>query len=187
MGRPQLQEVDRRRIRTLILEAKCTYSKVKELTGFSTKQIRNALKSPTPARRPGRPPVMTSDEVDKLISYISASRANRRRTYLELSIFLFNQKYGESAIRSTLRRLGYKRYIALRKPPISEKNRLLRLAFAYEHRHWGLDDWTSILWSDETWMTYGRHCKTYITRRQDEQLNDTCVVDRVQRKQGWMF
>jgi transposase len=44
-----------------------------------------------------------------------------------------------------------------------------------------------ILWTDETWITYGRHRKTYITRTQGEELDPTCVIEREQRKRGWMF
>ena len=67
---------------------------------------------------------------------------------------------GEYAIRSALRRAGYKRYVALRKPPISEKNRQLRLEFALEHLNWTDEQWDAILWSDETWVTPGSHRKT---------------------------
>lgn len=187
MGRQQLTEIDRRRVRTLKFEALFTYSRITALIGFSEKQIRNALISAVPTPRSGRPPVMTASEVEELIEYISASRQNRRRSYTELSDVLFDIRFGEAAIRSTLKRLGYRRYVALLKPPISENNRLLRLAFAHEHRDWSLDQWKSILWSDETWMTYGRHRKTYVTRKKSEKLEDTCVVDREQRKQGWLF
>jgi len=66
-------------------------------------------------------------------------------------------------------------YIALRKPPIPEKNRLLRLIFALEHLEWTEKQWAAILWSDETWVTAGNHRKTYVTCMAKEALNPTCI------------
>ena len=80
-----------------------------------------------------------------------------------------------------------KRHPALRKPPITEKTRLQRLAIANERIDWSLQDWEQVLWSDETWVTAGRHRKTYVTRRRDEAYDPTCIVEKVQRKGGWMF
>ena len=40
-----------------------------------------------------------------------------------------------------------------RKSIVSEKNRQKRLAFAREHVHWDLDQWKSVIWSDESPFT----------------------------------
>ena len=40
-----------------------------------------------------------------------------------------------------------------------------RLEWALNHRHWTIDDWSQILWSDEIWVTDGRHRDAYITRK----------------------
>ncbi|RDL32963.1 uncharacterized protein BP5553_08402 [Venustampulla echinocandica] len=47
-----------------------------------------------------------------------------------------NARISVFAIRSTLRRTGYKYYVALRKPPVNEKNRQLRFIFALENVNW---------------------------------------------------
>ena len=77
-----------------------------------------------------------------------------------------------------LQRTRYKRYVALRKPPISEKNRQLRLDFALEHINQTDKQWDAILWSDETWVTQGSYWKTWITREEDKALDLTCILDR---------
>ena len=51
----------------------------------------------------------------------------------------------ESSIASALRRAGFQRRIARTKPPISEKNRQLQLAFAHEHLNWTPEQWSTIL------------------------------------------
>jgi hypothetical protein len=67
----------------------------------------------------------------------------------------------------------------MRKPLISEKNRKLCLAFAYAHKKWSFRDWCTILWSDETWVTDGRHQKTRVLRRAGEEWDKTCVKEKI--------
>jgi transposase len=56
-----------------------------------------------------------------------------------------------------------------------------------EHLDWTPEQWAIILWTDETWVTGGRHTRTWVTRRKGEEFNITCLVDKIQRKSGWMF
>jgi hypothetical protein len=93
----------------------------------------------------------------------------------------------EHVIRQALEKEGFHRRIALRKPPISAKNQRLRLEWARAHKDWTIEQWRSILWTDETWVTAGRHTRTWVTRRPGEEWDDTCIVEREQRKKGWMF
>ncbi len=93
----------------------------------------------------------------------------------------------ESTIRKALRKEGFSRHIAQRKPPISEVNRLARLCWAWEHVDWTREQWNSILWTDETWVTAGKHTRIWVTRAPWEEWDPTCILDRVPRRQGWMF
>lgn len=92
-----------------------------------------------------------------------------------------------TTIRKALRARGYNRRRALRKPPCSEKTKQRRLAWALEHVNWTPVQWCSLLWTDETWMTYGHHRAVYVTRKANEAWDETTTRDRVQRKPGWMF
>ena len=40
--------------------------------------------------------------------------------------------------------------MAAKKPFISEKNRKARLEFAHAHKNWAIEQWSHILWSDES-------------------------------------
>jgi hypothetical protein len=90
-------------------------------------------------------------------------------------------------IRNALIKEGYHRRLAMRKPPISENNRATRLAWVLEHRYWTMEQWYEILWTDETWVTGGRHTRTWVTRRAGEEWEPTCVIEKHQRKKGCMF
>lgn len=91
------------------------------------------------------------------------------------------------AICHALSRADFKRYIARRKSLITEANQQKRLAVAEAHVGWFLDQWKTISWSDETWLTAGRHTPIWITRRPGEELDPTCIIGREQKKYGWMF
>lgn len=93
----------------------------------------------------------------------------------------------EYPIRYALRSAGYTRQIALAKPPLSEENKTIWLRWAEEHVYWEPWQWQRILWSDETWVTSGSHRKKWVTWLPGEALEDTCLVDKVRKKRGWMF
>ena len=58
-----------------------------------------------------------------------------------------------------LRNRGYRRHPALKEPPLSEKTREARLAWADEHIQWTMDQWNKVLWTDETWVNDQNHKK----------------------------
>src|SRR6266576_5631946 len=106
-------------------------------------------------------------------------------TYVHLANDPFaHWQIGEYTIRNALRKEGFKRYVARAKPPLSERNKALRLQWAQEHLTWTKEQWTLILWTDETWVTGGRHRKQWVTRRIGEELNETCVIDKVRKRRG---
>jgi hypothetical protein len=130
---------------------------------------------------------MSTEQEEELVEYVTAIPAGRRASFLALSLILFGAIFGVYTIRNTLRRLGFARHVAVRKPVITEKTRRARLTFASEYINWTVEDWKNILWSDETWVTGGTHRRVYVTRRAHETLTPECVIERHQRKKGWMF
>jgi hypothetical protein len=108
-------------------------------------------------------------------------------SYKELAKEFSYWDAGHKAIKNALDWEGFHLRWAMRKPPISEKNRKLRLAFAHAHKKWTFRDWCIILWSDEIWVTDGRHQKTRGLRRPGEEWDNTCIEEKVRRKKGWMW
>ena len=76
---------------------------------------------------------LDSNQVQALIRFISASRINRRMFYAKIAAVLDWPDVHEYAIQHALKKEGYNRRIGRVKPTISEKNRVLRLAWAQEH------------------------------------------------------
>ena len=81
MGRPHLTDDDRLRVRVLRNDAKFTFSRIAEITGYGARQIRNALKSATVAKRSGRPCALSTAQEGELVRFVTASKENRSLTY----------------------------------------------------------------------------------------------------------
>ena len=163
-----------------------TYSAIAQDVKCSENQVRYAINHQvTPQKHhSGRHLLLSEAEINDLINFVCVSRQNRRMTWLEIA-GIWN--CSEKAIANALKSEGFFRRVARKKPPISEANRIKRLTWAKEHLDWTIEQWAMILWTDETWITGGRHTRTWITRRVGEELNPTCIVDKIQRKSGWMF
>lgn len=130
---------------------------------------------------------MSYKQEEELVEYVRGSRDTRQKTYLELSLALFEGQFSKWVIKRALYRQGFRRRVARQKPPISETNRVKRLDFAEAHKDWTPAQWAAILWTDETWVNGGTHRQVLVTRRAGEEWDPTCIVDKHQRKQGWMF
>ena len=124
-GTCQLTVEQRQRIRTLSFDAKLSRSRIREITGHTPSQIRHAIQSESAAVQPrsGRPKAMSTTQEQELIDFVCASKENRRMTFLQLSMTLFNGSFGRSCIKRCLYRHGFGRRITRKKPPISEENR----------------------------------------------------------------
>jgi hypothetical protein len=68
-----------------------------------------------------------------LIAFVRTSKISRRLIYFELAVHF---EWDVIAVQDCLERAGYRRHVARVKPPISEKNRLDRIAWAEEHISW---------------------------------------------------
>lgn len=163
-----------------------TYTEIARESNCTVRQVQYALNHRfTPQKhRCGRHLLLGENDIDVLIDFICASKTNRRMSWLELSMIW---SCSEKAIRNALISRNFHRRIGRKKPPISEKNRLLRLQWAIEHSDWTMEQWAAILWTDETWVSGGRHTRTWVTRRDGEEFDPTCIIDKIQRKQGWLF
>jgi hypothetical protein len=91
------------------------------------------------SKRSGRPPLITDKQLQELTAFVCASSHNRRLPWAQLPLeypMCTWENATEWTISSAMKRAGFRRRIARTKPPISEENRLLRLAFAHEHLNW---------------------------------------------------
>lgn len=148
----RLTDEQQYRCRTLRFDTKMSYEEIQAITGYTIKQIRNAtaedpkMKKEKLAKKKkdgqgrGRKQKMTKEQEEQLVEYVTASKAGRRATFLQLSITLSNMAFGLYAIRAIFRRLGFRRCTARRKLPLAEKHKAQRLQWAEEHHNWTWDE-----------------------------------------------
>jgi hypothetical protein len=91
---------------------------------------------PIPRKYTGRHYKLKDPKINILIAYIVSSARTRRISFKDLAKDPhLNLNYSTNTIKNTLYKRGYHRRLARYKPPISKKNRILRLEFTHEHRH----------------------------------------------------
>jgi transposase len=128
---------DQRRDVQILYKNGWKHKQIAAQLGLTENQVKYAFHQPaTPQKRKGRPGKLTPIEVENLIQWICASKANRRCPWYDISIAAGLSHVSYYAVRYALRKAGFRRRAARRKPPISEKNRIERLKFAEEHVNW---------------------------------------------------
>jgi len=150
------------------------YQSIVTQLNVTLRQIGLVVKAghPTPSKRPGKRPLFDTPKRQDIVGYVCRNKVTRRMTYAQLADVF---ECTIDRIRLALRKEGYSRRVARKKPPISEATRQVRLAWAYEHLNWTREQWDQILWSDETWVTGKKHTRTWVTRRPDEVFHPDCV------------
>ena len=201
---PELDRDQRIEIYTLSQCAGWTPRRISKHLNVSIPQVYYAIHHRfTPQKqRCGRKSIIDTPHRAYLMEYCTSNRRTRRLRFIDVAAEL-NWNVSERAIRRILAKegklstsispyptnkyIGYHRRIARNKPPISEKNRKLRVAWAKEHENWTREQWDKILWTDETWVKSSKHTRTWVTRRAGEEYHPDSVVEREPRKPGWMF
>ena len=97
----------------------------------------------------GRPRKLSERDIQVLCYVVSS---NRRHTLVELANLV---SVSRTTVRFYLRELGFRNFIAPKKPYLNVKHKADRLAFAYES--WTFEDWCNIIWTDESSFETGKN------------------------------
>jgi transposase len=185
--RQQLSRDVRLRITTL-RDIGWTYRDIVQELGVSYKQVQwtcNTRITPQSHKR-GAKGKLTAEDKACLVAFITANKKTRRMALYEVKHAL-GWTCSVDTIRRALKKEGFQRYVARRKPPLDESRKRRRLAWAQEHITWTRERWNNMLWTDETWVTGKKHRKTYVTRRKEEELHPDCIEESAVKRLGWMF
>ncbi len=94
----------------------------------------------------GRKRVTTASTDDKIVRAVK----RRRTTTAQELKSQFNLDVSLRTIRRRLNEFGFSSTFQIKKHFVREKNREWRLRWAHEHVNWSIDQWKSVLWSDES-------------------------------------
>jgi transposase len=177
----------RKTVRDLFLYGGLTSRQIQQRLQVSRHQVNSALSRLETLPRTGRPSVMSAEDEAELVSFVTASKKHRFMPFAEVAERFQGGVFSTYVIRRALKRHGFARFIARVKPQIDERTRQRRLQWALEHRSWTLEEWSRVLWSDETWVNNIKHRKQHVTRRVGEALLEDCIQEKPSYRAGWMF
>ncbi|KAL1966992.1 hypothetical protein VTN77DRAFT_3736 [Rasamsonia byssochlamydoides] len=95
-----------------------TYKQIASYIGLSIRQVQYAcsIKDPAPKKPPGRRSQLSEAQLDAVEAFLRASEENRRMSYKKI-IEALNLGVKGGCLALALKRRGYSRGTALRKPP----------------------------------------------------------------------
>jgi transposase len=186
-----------------------TTNEVAEITGLSVNQVnriynraiqrrfdpnirplllRNEYLEDAP--RSGRPTKQTEEVKDLIISKLERDRYGREKTAAIIAGELTSQDIPISAslVKLILKSAGFRKTKPTRKPGLTKKMKEDQLAWCLAHRDWTLEDWKSVIWSDETSVILLHRRGGYrVWRRADERFVRTCIRERWKGAMEFMF
>ncbi|CAJ0940501.1 unnamed protein product [Ranitomeya imitator] len=139
--------------------------------------------------RKGRPRVTSASE-DKFIRVTSLRNhrltAAQIRDQVNATQSSSTRHTSTTTVKRRLCAAGLYGKIAARKPLLRTGNKQKRVVWAEEHKEWTLDQWKSVLWSDESkFEIFGSNHRVFVRRRKGERMDSTCLVPTV--KHGGVF
>lgn len=111
-------------------------------------------------------PRKTSLRVDKVIRRKSV--IDVRKTAREIAQELHDENLADvsrSTVTRRLHKVGLFGRVGVKKPLIRKKNQMARMKFAEKYKHWTTNDWSKVLFSDESkFNLFGSDGRQYVRR-----------------------
>jgi transposase len=122
----------------------------------------------THAQGAGRPPALTERDIR---SVARSARRDRRATLREIASILPHQ-VSERTVQRALHAAGIFSRIATKKPYLDERHRQRRIDFERAYRNWTLEQWSKIVWTDESSFEVGDNFRQIRVWRTAEEKYD---------------
>ncbi len=160
-----------------------TVREIEKETGVSRSSVQRLVKkhrqgAPLQAgKKTGRPLLSTTRQDRVLKRIVRGSPDKRRKTRSEIA-HEWRSATGINAspwtISGRLKKLGFKSRVAAKKPFTSPANIAQRVLWCKEHRGWTLEQWETVLWSDETSVQLHPTRPKRVWRTKNERLQPDC-------------
>lgn len=132
-------------------------------TGYSVRQVARKLSVspatvsrirmkclPTLCKQPaGRPRILSTRDKNDIKRKLLTGLL-RTGTKVHKHLIEYGKVISYRSVLRNLREIGFQAKKRVKKPFLSQKHRKARLEWARAHRHWTVDDWKRVIFSDET-------------------------------------
>ena len=133
----------------------------------------------------GRPPKVTSEVEQAILDNVRHDRNGREKSSAVLG---YEHGVSSTTILNVLRRNNFRPCKSTMKPGLDSAMKEARLQFCLRYRHWTLDDWKNVIWSDETSVVLGsRRGRRLQWRTPKEKYAQTCIRRRWKGCSEFMF
>jgi transposase len=156
-----------------------SYREIRLQTGVSLakiSQIRSEHCPELPKATGGRPPQLSptaTRHAVRLSTYGKGANASQIARSLSKSQ---NRRIRPWTIRRALKRQGLKAVVKRKRPLLLPRHKRERMHFAERHRHWTVEDWKRVIYSDETKINrLGSDGREWVWKRAGEGLSDRMV------------
>lgn len=134
----------------------------------------------TDAPRSGRPRAQTAIIANFITQKVRRDRYGREKSCADLAGELRKEGTPLSAMMvwRVLKGVGFRKTKPTRKPGLTKKMKKERLEWCRRYKSWTLEDWKSMIWSDETSVVLLYRHGGYCIRVADERLLRNCIRKR---------
>jgi transposase len=179
--RHELSEFDRGRI-VGAHDAGMSERQIVEMYDFSKTTVHRVINDfeeygiTKPAPRSGRPPKLDDDDKSSLVQIVEKDhRAPLARITAQMRDVILDD-ISERTIQRTLHTEGYFGRVGVRKPFVSDTNRIKRLEWANERKNWS-SEWDFVIWSDESrYEISGDGRRKWVWRRPEQKMDVDCLI-----------
>lgn len=180
----------RSRVLALVDGGKHSIRDISRLLNIPKSTVSDIKQRGTPISKPksGRPSKLTPRDKRRIEAYVKSCRATRQESPTDI-IKALHLNIGRTTLISALFELGYRRCIARRRPLLKDIDLKRRLAFARKYRHFTVEDWKRVLFTDEMSIKIGmdRLSIMWVWRKKGETFHKDCVDQRKREGAGQMF
>jgi len=126
----------------------------------------------------GRPSKLSAADTRYAQYLISSRKAENASQITQILQEITNQSLTSQTTRNHLRKTGLKAVVKAKKPLLTKRHRKERLDFALAHQDWTVEDWKTVVWSDETKINrLGSDGRIWIWKKPGEALSDRLMKE----------
>jgi len=136
----------------------------------------------------GQPSKLSEANIHYAKHLLTTRKAENASQVTQILQEITTQSLTPQTTRNYLKKAGMKAVVKAKKPQLTKRHRKERMDFALAHLDWTVEDWKTVVWSDETKINrLGSDGRKWAWKRAGEGLSDRLVEETVKFGGGSMM